>query len=124
MRFSKLLPVPVVALLALASCHGDSTCVYDTDCNSGSSQAFVCVPDSDGWGHCIAASAVFGIQTDAGTVTPPSCGDAGEEQEPDFGFDAGFDAGPDAGIDAGFDAGPDAGSDAGIDGGPDAGDGG
>jgi hypothetical protein len=79
MRFSKPLPFSIVALLALATCHSDATCVYDSDCNSqGGAGEYVCVPDSSGWGHCMTAADIFGTaSSDGGVVATTSCGDAG-----------------------------------------------
>lgn len=96
------------ATVALATCHADQQCYLATDCPSN----FYCVVDNSGWGHCVAAAEVFGIQQDSGPL--PTCSDAGASE-----VDSGTDAGPkDAGVDAGLDAGA---GDAGVDAGEDAG---
>ena len=111
MRLRDLLPfAALAATVPLVGCHPDYACAINQDCASQGTD-LVCVPDNDGWGHCVTAVEVYGPTPDAGTATGTDAGlDAGSADagSPDAGVpDAGIaDAGTDAGTeDAGLDAG-------------------
>ncbi len=104
----------IALVAALPACHADYVCSIQGDCDS-QGQDLVCVPDNDGWGHCVKAVFVYGPTPDGGVASV-------SQETLDGGADAGGDAGlvsgqSDAGEDAGaVDAGgADAGEDAGLD---------